>query len=66
MLQTNYTLPIDFDIKCENETLKKVVGAATVHNAETTGELWNYLQIQIRSIAAKSILMANAYLAPLL
>ena len=41
MLQTNYTLTIDFDIKCENETLKKVVGAATVHNAETTGELWH-------------------------
>eukprot|EP00943_MAST-04B_sp_MAST-4B-sp1_P001383 g1383.t1 len=45
MLQTNYSLPIDLDIVCENETLKKVVGPAGVESARRTGELWNYLPV---------------------
>ena len=45
MLQTNYSLPIDLDIVCENETLKKVVGPAGVESAGRTGELWNYMPV---------------------
>lgn len=45
MLQTNYNLPIDLDIVCENETLKKVVGTAGVESARRTGEQWNYMPV---------------------
>ena len=45
MLQTNYNLPIDLEIVCENETLKKVVGTAGVESARRTREQWNYMPV---------------------
>ena len=45
MLQTNYNLPIDLEIVCENETLKKIVGTAGVESARRTHEQWNYMPV---------------------